>query len=205
MALLYVRNAADDGWILVNSSEGNKIYDADGDTKVQCEESADEDIVRIDAGGSEIWVGIATGEVVRPLQPYFRGTLVDDSWTVGSHNLNFAETADVGSNFNEGDGKFTCPVDGVYFVHCQVLTDPTSTFSGTDYWEIKVYLNGSQDISQRQYENNNSSIRPYLEVTGLIEADASDYFLFQLNNAAGSTITPLIEAKFSFAQVYLIG
>jgi hypothetical protein len=53
MALLYVRNAADDGWILVNSSEGNKIYDADGDTKVQCEESADEDIIRFDVGGHE--------------------------------------------------------------------------------------------------------------------------------------------------------
>jgi len=56
MALLYVRNSADTDWILVNSSEGNKIYDADGDTKIQVEESADEDLIRFDAGGVEYMV-----------------------------------------------------------------------------------------------------------------------------------------------------
>jgi hypothetical protein len=36
------------------SSTPTAIQDADGDTKVQCEESADEDKVRIDAGGTQI-------------------------------------------------------------------------------------------------------------------------------------------------------
>ena len=38
----------------VSAGTPSSISDADGDTKVQCEESSDEDKVRIDAGGSQI-------------------------------------------------------------------------------------------------------------------------------------------------------
>jgi hypothetical protein len=37
----------------VSAGTPSSISDADGDTKVQCEESADEDIIRFDVGGSE--------------------------------------------------------------------------------------------------------------------------------------------------------
>ena len=37
----------------VEVASATMIVDADGDTKVQCEESADEDIIRFDAGGTE--------------------------------------------------------------------------------------------------------------------------------------------------------
>jgi hypothetical protein len=83
MALLKIRNQADDAWIEVGGvleviqqdSEpattypgqlwldtdeptllGAQISDLDGDTKVQCEESDDEDKVRIDCGGVEALV-----------------------------------------------------------------------------------------------------------------------------------------------------
>ncbi len=39
-----------------NSSNPNKIQDADGDTKIQVEEAADEDLIRFDLGGVEKWV-----------------------------------------------------------------------------------------------------------------------------------------------------
>lgn len=40
----------------------SKIYDTDADTKVDCEESSDEDIIRFDAGGTEV-MSIDSNEV----------------------------------------------------------------------------------------------------------------------------------------------
>lgn len=42
------------GWQVI--SVGNQIADADNDTKIQVEESADEDIIRFDLGGTERWL-----------------------------------------------------------------------------------------------------------------------------------------------------
>ena len=38
------------------------IEDANGDTKIQTEESADEDIIRMDTAGAERWIMSANGE-----------------------------------------------------------------------------------------------------------------------------------------------
>jgi hypothetical protein len=119
MALLYVRNAADDGWIMVNSSEGNKIYDADGDTKVQCEESGDEDKVRIDTEGDEVAIFESLGNT-QPLQPAFQMWLTDaqDIDPLGQeHTIVFnQEIFDVGDNFNTDTYTFTAPVTGKYLL-----------------------------------------------------------------------------------------
>ncbi|MCP4125691.1 MAG: hypothetical protein GY753_01350, partial [Gammaproteobacteria bacterium] len=42
-------------WQTVPASSGNRIEDADGDTKVQVEETADEDIIRFDMAGTEFF------------------------------------------------------------------------------------------------------------------------------------------------------
>jgi hypothetical protein len=60
MGVLKIRNAGNSAWIDVGGVGGMQIQDADGDTKIQCEESADEDIIRIDCGGTE--VGILRGD-----------------------------------------------------------------------------------------------------------------------------------------------
>jgi hypothetical protein len=123
MALLYVRNAADDGWILVNSSEGNKIYDSDGDTKIQCEESADEDIVRIDAGGNEIWMGLSSGEITKPLQPCFIAHATEDQVNIANSAIILFGTVvtDQGSDF--AANTFTAPVTGTYQLNLNVYTE----------------------------------------------------------------------------------
>jgi len=80
MSVVKIRNDADDAWIVVGGgvtvvqqagapgttypgmlwvdtdadNPGNSIIeDDDNDTKIQCEESADEDIIRFDVGGHE--------------------------------------------------------------------------------------------------------------------------------------------------------
>lgn len=44
------------GWTeLIGGNNNDELSDADGDTKIQVEESADEDVIRFDVGGSERW------------------------------------------------------------------------------------------------------------------------------------------------------
>lgn len=44
------------GWIQLVAGNTPDLYDSDNDTKVQTEESADEDMIRFDLGGSEKWI-----------------------------------------------------------------------------------------------------------------------------------------------------
>jgi hypothetical protein len=56
MSVLKVRNAANTDWIEVGglAQDMSAIFDDDGDTRIMCEESADEDVIRMDVGGSEV-------------------------------------------------------------------------------------------------------------------------------------------------------
>jgi hypothetical protein len=63
MGVLKIRNAGNTAWIEVGGAGGIALQDADGDTKIQVEESADEDIIRFDCGGVEI-VTIEDAELI---------------------------------------------------------------------------------------------------------------------------------------------
>jgi hypothetical protein len=70
MPVLYVRDENNTEWLAIGSLEASEIKDADGDTKVQCEESADEDMIRFDCGG--------TGDVLTLSASAIAGSLVKD-------------------------------------------------------------------------------------------------------------------------------
>jgi hypothetical protein len=55
MSVLKVRNAANTDWLEVGglAQDMSAIFDDDGDTRIMCEESSDEDIIRMDVGGQE--------------------------------------------------------------------------------------------------------------------------------------------------------
>jgi hypothetical protein len=118
MALLYVRNNADDGWEQINSSAGQKIYDADWDTRIECEATEDEDVLRFHAGGPEVGTWDATS-LTMPLQPCFRayGDATQTDFTINTyHEVEFnREEIDQGGDFNTGTYTFTAPSDGRYF------------------------------------------------------------------------------------------
>ena len=56
MGVLKVRNEANTAWLLVGGviDEMSAIADDDGDTRIMCEESTDEDIIRMDVAGNEV-------------------------------------------------------------------------------------------------------------------------------------------------------
>jgi hypothetical protein len=117
-----------------------RTQDKDGDTMVQIEESADEDKVRIDAGGSEVAVFEASGNT-QPLQPCFRvipasdqtNIAADASWVTVVWGT---ETFDVGSDF--ASNTFTAPVTGKYLF--TVFLQLNDLDSGADYYALALAI-----------------------------------------------------------------
>lgn len=63
MAVLKIRNTANDAWFNIGTGPSTTIMDADGDTYITCEASADEDMIRFDTDGSERMVITSSGKV----------------------------------------------------------------------------------------------------------------------------------------------
>jgi len=99
------------------------LEDADQDTKVQVEESADEDQIRFDVGGTEVAVIDDTGAMTLPLQPCFLangdGQSSQSNLTTGAYHLiNGGPVANEVFDLN-GDyasTTFTAPVTGKYLI-----------------------------------------------------------------------------------------
>jgi hypothetical protein len=93
------------------------IQDNDQDTKVHCEESADEDKVRVDAGGDEVAIFESLGNT-QPLQPAFQVMLSETQYVTTldeDRDILFeSEVFDIGENFNTDTYTFTAPVTGKY-------------------------------------------------------------------------------------------
>jgi hypothetical protein len=202
MAVLKIRNAADNDWIDIGASAGNKIYDADQDTKVQCEESTDEDIIRMDAGGNEIWVGTADGYITKPLLPCF-------SVQLSAHQSNMAtspttitfntERIDRGSDFDTTTYTFTAPVTGVYQLQANMAWGDMPA-AGIFYFYIVT--------SNRTYSTYFSDVRydasgyMHLCVSVLADMDAADTAYCQQQQVGAAAVTDV--QSVSFFSGYLV-
>jgi hypothetical protein len=129
------------------------IQDNDQDTKIQCEESADEDIVRIDAGGTEIWKGLSTGEITSPLQPAFLIELDGDQENLGKNvEIQFDNIIfDIGDNYDTDLYRFTAPVTGKYLIQChiklhQIDRTPDNCYIRIDTSNRNYYVQMDPDI-----------------------------------------------------------
>lgn len=102
----------------------DKIQDADGDTKIQVEESADEDIVRMDVKGVESFVlddaGVLT-MVKQSCLKVYRGA--DQAVGTGAwHQIEFdAVEFDIQDEYDEAvDYQFTAKTEGNYLISCVI-------------------------------------------------------------------------------------
>lgn len=113
------------------------INDADSDTKIDVEESGDEDTVRMDVGGSEAFVLNSSGRTL-PLQPSFHVTksAPQNNFSVGSPlTVTWdTETYDIGANF--ASNTFTAPVTGKYLLATSIRVDNLDTASV--YYEMSI-------------------------------------------------------------------
>jgi hypothetical protein len=119
-------------WVDTDASPASSsvLSDADGDTKIQCEESADEDKIRFDCAGSEMGVWDAVG-LTQTIQPAFCVGLssavtnfAKDAW----RDIEFdAETFDQGGDFDTDTYTFTAPMDGTYVLCIHIRMDNMDT------------------------------------------------------------------------------
>ncbi|MGC6402547.1 MAG: tail fiber domain-containing protein [Flavobacteriaceae bacterium] len=84
-------------WIPLSAGGSSTLVDADGDTLVQVEESADEDIIRFDAGGTEQLIVNTNGIGV--------GMAPDTTVDIGINDNN--------TGFKQADSKITSVINGL--------------------------------------------------------------------------------------------
>jgi len=103
---------------------GTKIEDADQDTKVDVEESADEDKVRMDVAGVEAFLLSTAGELTLPKQSsaYVTADVTPQTIPTGSETtIEFnTEVTDVQNEFNTGTYTFTAAEAGKYFIAAKI-------------------------------------------------------------------------------------
>lgn len=115
------------------SDSPNYMSDDDQDTLIQLEESADEDIIRMDTNGTERWIMTAAGERTMPTQPAFfvNNTSAQSNFATGGvavtlDNEIFDQSSDFATN------TFTAPVTGRYYLSVSVALGSIDT-AGVSY------------------------------------------------------------------------
>jgi hypothetical protein len=119
--------ATEDGLEFAAAGGGIKIEDADQDTKVNVEESADEDKVRMDVAGVEAFLLSSAGELTLPKQSSVYVTADDTAQSIPNNTettVEFnTEVTDVQNEFNTGTYTFTAAEAGKYFIAAKISWD----------------------------------------------------------------------------------
>ena len=104
---------------------------------------------------------------------------------------------DIGNHFNETNGRFIAPVDGLYFVSAQVRVDNINA----DWWRLLVTINGNQDLHNGLHAIMNSdaasSAFGSLSVSGVVKLDANDYLSVQVYSHSDTSWSIVGESGFS--------
>ena len=119
---------------------GTSISDADANTKIQVEESSDENIIRMDTAGTEVVKIDADGIMTKPLQPCFHayvGTTQNNIATGSDLTINYdTEVWDLNSDFDTSNKTFTAPVTGKYMFNCQYRVEFLD--NGANFYNLKL-------------------------------------------------------------------
>ena len=166
-------------WTLVTSSGTASITDADADTKIQVEESSDEDIIRMDNAGTETFVLNADGVLSLPKQSGCHATQVASNQTVTTATWAKVvldnEVYDVQGEFdNATNYRFVAGVTGYYAIHGSIVWSSTNINSG-ELCYIAIYKNGTlvSELQVTQHASLTDNLS--LNISGILSLDATDY------------------------------
>lgn len=133
----------DAAWSALGAGTPALIEDADQDTKVQTEESADEDMIRMDVEGVEAFNLDSVGILTLAKQSGAKGYLntAQDNISSGSwvKVLLDAESYDIQNEFDTANKKFTVTVAGYYLIIAMIMI---GDFAVDKNFGINVYVNG---------------------------------------------------------------
>lgn len=170
---------------MLESVSSSQISDADNDTKIQVEKSADEDIIRMDVAGAEAFKLNADGilDLVKQPSVHVNFTTKTQSITSGFEKLEFDnEQHDNNSDFDSSTNyRFTCPVDGIYLVAAQALF---RSAQDTHSLEMAIYINGSQSKVTKYHASKTYHVTP--PIIGIFDLNANDYIEIYAASSNGS-------------------
>lgn len=173
----------------------DEIRDADNNTKIQTEEAANENIIRMDTNGVERWIMTAAGERTMPTQPAFlvQPAIGQDNVATGSQiDIVFGtEIVDQSSDF--ASNTFTAPVTGRYQINASILMASVDT-AATGYG-IRIVT------SNRSYESSftplfSGDLTWFVNVGVLADMDASDTAKITFEQTAGAAQTDISTSSF---------
>ena len=144
------------------------------------------------------------GIIRTPLQPAFRSYTTSDGngngtvsgiWNTGSNDTRKFDNND---DFNESNGRFTAPVDGVYQISVAWDEYNTSTI-------IDVQINGgSVNLYSTEARSAGSGWNSWF-TSSITKLSSGDYVTINLRNTSGSYPFHQAGGRWGHFSVYLIG
>lgn len=138
--------------------------------------------LRFYTGGNTERMTIDTvGRVRMPFQPMFSGHRNNGNISAGSVVIINTPDIDVGNNYNYSNGRFTCPITGVYEVHTCGHSENSQPA------QLSILKNGT--TVKREYQNG--AAYGTTPVTIIMNCSAGDYIEVYVQTGAywGSDIT----------------
>jgi hypothetical protein len=158
------------------------------------------DTIAFAESGTEVMRIDSAGRLTKPYQPAFMAHTYSTSGPVIGNWVTTLFTTVVtnrGNHYNAGNGVYTCPIAGDYYVHCNM----NLRASGANWHSAMILKNNSlviQSWSQpnvdNQYEN--------CVVNCVLNCAANDTIIFAFYS---SYSLPATSANYNHASIYLLG
>ena len=190
----------------LEADSNNYMADDDQNTLIQIEESANENIIRMDTNGTERWIMTAAGERTMPTQPAFLVTNTGAQNNISNSGsvitlVADSEIFDQGGDFSAN--TFTAPVTGRYQINLSVALSNMDT-AASDYYIVIVTSNRSYNhfVDPTQYVADVAG-RHTFSISMLCDMDASDTVFAGFVQDAGTAQTDIAAANNLYFSGYL--
>lgn len=175
--------------MIVISGEGGatKIEDADADTKIQVEESADEDKIRMDTAGTETFLLEDEGIITYAKQSAARGykatnqTIATATWTIFQFDT---ASFDIQSELDFVNHRFVATKAGIYLAAGGMIWFDTQVVADKLYG-VGITLNGNFKVNSYLH----SSIIEFMACTctEVIQMAANDWLDLRVFQRTGAS------------------